>query len=78
MPDVVRLSGRVLKIVPGADCITLLFVQTETAVRQVLLFRAIATTFRRIRRGARVSIEGRAFPDGGITPIVRALSMERI
>jgi len=78
MSDIVRLSGQVVGIVPGAGRITLLSVQTETVVRQVLLFREIASAFRQIRRGARVSIEGRAFPGGGTTPIVRATSMERI
>lgn len=78
MADVVRLSGQVVGIVPGAGRITLLSVQTETIVRQVLLFREMAAAFRRIRLGARVSIEGTAFPSGGAQPLVRATSMERI
>lgn len=78
MPDVVRLSSQVVGVVPGAGRITLLLIQTETAVRHVLLFREIASTFRRIRRGARVEVEGAAFPSGGPTPLVRATSMARI
>jgi len=78
MSDVIHLSGQVVGVVPGAGRITLLSIQTETAVRQVLLFREIAAAFQRIRRGARVEIEGTAFPSGGPTPLVRATSMARI
>jgi len=78
VPDVVRLSGQVVGVAPGAGRIILLSIQTETAVRQALLFREIAEAFRRIRRGARVKIEGTAFPSGGPTPLVRATSMARI
>jgi len=73
--DVIPLSGQVVNGVFGAGRITLLSIQTETAIRQFLLFREIAEAFRRICRGARVEIEGTALPSSGPTPLVRATSM---
>jgi hypothetical protein len=78
MPDTVSLTGQVVGIIPGAGRITLLSVRTDTAIRQVLLLREIASQFSRIRRGARIRVDGVPFFGGGPLPIVRAHRMARL